>query len=114
MKNYTSFKALNPKLPFLLRPAQGIEPYVLAEYGAFRGALAEPANALLALLVGLHVGQTSFRTLHPRPQASLDLILLQAARVAARLAIELLLLLTQLANPVLNLLLCGLMRLACL
>ncbi len=34
MKNYTSFKALNPKLPFLLRPAQGIEPYVLAEYGA--------------------------------------------------------------------------------
>ena len=34
VKNYTSFKALNPKLPFLLRPAQGIEPYVLAEYGA--------------------------------------------------------------------------------
>ena len=39
MKNYTSFKALNPKLPFLLRPAQGIEPYVLAEYGASERSL---------------------------------------------------------------------------
>jgi len=39
--HYAEVKALNPRFPFMLRTNGGVEPYMLVEYGAWRGRRAQ-------------------------------------------------------------------------